>query len=755
VRFGPLLVLILLCQLAYGATNPDISVAVDLGGSDSVLVGKSGTVTATLQWPPGDYSKPAGNYAWTVTDGIKITAGQGTASITIQGVISELAKATVQWTASGFDSPTGNKDIKVIGIGLLAWGRISSFTGDMYDDSGNTWIPPSGKAVLAATASDLDKVAGDYLNDTFDAYSAFNWSAAHGTATRAEQTTCNYVAPGEAIEDTITLKIKDDGKYFPDFSAPTYSDSRLVYIYELTGLAVSGATTEQRFTGANFVTVTLLEKSPGVRPQIKYEAIDQDGAVAFSSVSTSNSQLVKIPKPGKYTFQVTNVPHSSETFKKADYTFYTLTFSDTSKKFVWEKDKLLEGIEKVKDKGEAVDKALETFVKLTTLAGDGHDFASDYEEVIAKSTAAAAKATEDIATISSEIEGIKAAQTALNNKILLSQEIIKSINLLIQTETDPAKLPGLINDLSKATFIYNEEVGQAQSLTQSLLTATKNLDFSTAVKTVSTTLKDTAISLRTSTGSLSGAGTALKGILAAGVLPGVIDVIGVAGNVSSLIESGSKYDALIESWTNAEAIQQEYNDLLNALRAGRKDPILKDNFTVKSDPPGIKFKFTGAASWRTYDPGYADSSWSHLVSLDGDVAKWDAEQTTDSSGSVTFEIGAQGNLGYESIGLDKDISTMRIETGNWSEQEAIDQVKPVIDAEKAPNATRLQIFNDMLSYFDILLTAVGLFVVWTGLGAVVIGLIKLGVSLVDIGLDFCEDWIVSSDLEKLLRKLFP
>jgi hypothetical protein len=367
------LTFVIVAAFSWGATNPDISVEVDLGGADAVLVGKTGTVSATLHWPAGDFPKPAGTYAWTASRGVKIVAGDGTPTVTIEGVVSDLATVTVKWTASGYDSPSGSKDIKVIGIGLLARGNITSFTGDMYDNIGNTWIPPGGKAVLAATASDLDKVAGSYVSDTFDGYSAFNWSASHGDATRAEQSTCNYVAPGEAVEDTITLKIKDDGKYFQDFESPSYSDSRLVYIYELTGLTITGATAEQRFTGANFVTMTLVENSPGVRPQIKYEAIDQNGVVAFSTISISSSQLVKIPKPGKYTFTVTNVPHSSETFKKEVYTFFTLSFGDESKKFTWEKDKLLEGIEKVDEKGNEVNEALVKFTDLMGLAGDGHD----------------------------------------------------------------------------------------------------------------------------------------------------------------------------------------------------------------------------------------------------------------------------------------------------------------------------------------------------------------------------------------------
>lgn len=115
--------LLALVQAMWAANNPDISVALGVGGKDHVQLGRTTSLTATLAWP-ASVTPVNGTFTWTVTPAGALTfdnatqAGSSTSTVVVTGIVAGTATVKVKWaTSSGnYSSPEATKQIVVVDL---------------------------------------------------------------------------------------------------------------------------------------------------------------------------------------------------------------------------------------------------------------------------------------------------------------------------------------------------------------------------------------------------------------------------------------------------------------------------------------------------------------------------------------------------------------------------------------------------------------------------------------------------------------
>ncbi len=236
----------------------------------------------------------------------------------------------------------------------------------------------------------------------------------------------------------------------------------------------------------------------------------------------------------------------------------------------------------------------------------------------------------------------------------------------------------------------------------------------------------------------------------------ILDAAGIFGDVLTLADGGARLDYYITTWKNAEATQQKYRGLLDALAAGRKQGPLSTAISVSSDPKNIEFAFSGSAVWDTTDSAYVDSNASHLTHLNGSFSNWDLAQDTGIGGSAWYTIAALGNLGSEQIRIDKDdTQILNLKTGTLSEQEVINLATPLIETEGAGARALAEALDKGGAIFGLAMAALGFMLAFTVVGAFVVAAISLTIEVTKRIIEWYANWKQDSGLKATIRDNFP
>lgn len=129
------LLFIVACSLCWGATNPDIAIDGQLAGDQAIVVGETGTLTASLLFPSG-VTNPGGSYTWTISNGATAIFNESvtemysernasnTSTVTVLGRADADVTVSVKW-----EGPPGwGMREKSIGVSVVEFTSRTYFT---------------------------------------------------------------------------------------------------------------------------------------------------------------------------------------------------------------------------------------------------------------------------------------------------------------------------------------------------------------------------------------------------------------------------------------------------------------------------------------------------------------------------------------------------------------------------------------------------------------------------------------------------
>ncbi len=675
-------------------------------------------------------------------------------------------------------------------------GKMTALAGDAYAWSPNmstAFIPPGGKqSFRAIDLDDSDKCDLNFVKDTFKKNGAVTWtSSGPGTVTFPDQISLqiDYTAPAIAASTFIRMLIKDDGIYFQDLESPQFRDFRRLSVYKLTGVKVTGgdsvnpAAKDVVFRAGYSVQVAPIEISDGGRPDLEYSMLDEAGNPAVAPVVTNQPFWVfTIPKEGRYKFQIKNVYRPVESALSDTYLYFTLSFEPPSVTFDWDPPAYTDAsLRALSAKSASILDDMRDYNAIIQLGDDAKDV------VLRSYTTLNAKIDAEIATLSQNITQAETVQRRVQAQFnaidaVVAQDTIRIENALRSRDMYLARArealaSGDVAGAATWNLIARAQDGLAAAwttarnisiilrnriaiqLADAILQVQRVKDLVASVKSAKTLIAEAA-----KTNSLfRSMSVAMRAIIDNKIVEWggrVVGVVGILFDIENIGRSGVKVDDAILARSRQEALLEEYKQILDSLENGERPhaPLTKQ-LVVVSKPGSLDFTLSGSVAWRTFDSnGFIDANWPHLTKANGSLSNWNNKTwTTSTDGRFVFTLEAYGNLGSETAYITRrgmsSANTAEIESSGSTEQQLINRLKPVFDAEKATFEIIRNVFEAVNSVFQIFATALLLFVgVATGT-AVVLAIIAVIGTAISLGLSKLSE--TGTALEEAIKRNYP
>lgn len=653
--------------------------------------------------------------------------------------------------------------------------------GDSYSSITGTFVPPSGSMFLRGSATDIDVCDGDIKHDTFDNYEAYTWQEQRDIGGSFERLTDNgadvkWVAPNVGDRAIIRCGAQDDGTYSLDTDRHVFLRQTSVVVYELQGVRVndianSPQASEVKWENSTRIEVRAKELADNAgRPLLRYELLEEEAGLVSSVELTRNSHFFLIPFAGRYQVRITNVDGpESERHESEEYVFYKFMVEPKQIVFDWEpeefsvnglpelhalgvqlEDKAKKGLAAVSAAEAAAGAYVDGYLTAVAATQEHRDTTNsllqellaaqevdadllvDYNQELDRLNASLARAERDVAAAQ---EALDAAIAEGRPVVGLRQRLTQAQSRLIIAGAARDTMVDTIAALTERIALRAVNILKAQSLIEACSSLLAHLSqANTAVK-----LKPFADTARE--------------LVSRG---GLLNVIGIATSISSMVSRGGVIDEAYDAWTMTEAEVEEYRRLQDALSAGRKSPPLYHELTVTSVPAEVAFGFEFAEkTWITEDTKFQDASASHLTQLDGEFAHWDVQYTTESSGSKTFQLAAMGNLGRELIKVDKGDEWVEITSGKFAQWEALQIADELLRHEKALGTIIFELIGAVNDLFGALLGVLMIFAVFTGVGTIIVAGLQVLSAGMGFAIDWFRDWLLESPLEEAIKEQYP
>jgi PA14 domain len=675
-------------------------------------------------------------------------------------------------------------------------GKMTALAGDAYAWSPNmstAFIPPGGKqSFRALDLDDSDMCDSNIVHDTFKKNGAVTWtSSGPGTVTFPDQISLqiDYAAPATAANTFIRMLIKDDGVYFQDLESPQFRDFRRLSVYKLTGVKVTGgdsvnpAAKEVVFRAGYSVQVAPIEISDGGRPDLEYSMLDEAGNPAVAPVVSNQSYWsFTIPKEGRYKFQIKNVNRPIETVLSDTYLYFTLSFEPPSVTFDWDPPAYTDAsLRELSAKSASILDDIRDYNAKIQLGNNAKDAVVGYYDSLK------AKIDAEIATLSQNVTQAESVQRRVQAQFdaidaVVAQDTIRIENALRSRDLNLARAREALarGDVGRAAILnlaasaWDEVAGAwtmfrnisitqrtriAIQLADAILQVQRIKDLVASVMSVKTLIAEAAMTNKLFQ-PMSAAMRAIIDSKVVGWGGRVVGVVGILFDIENIGRSGVNIDDAIQARSRQEALLKEYKQILDSLENGeRPQAPLTKQLVVVSKPGSLDFTLSGSVAWRTHDSnGFIDANWPHLTKANGSLSNLDnTTWTTSTDGRFVFALEAYGNLGSETAQISRrgmsSANTAEITSAGSSEEQLINRLKPVFDAENATMKIAQNLFELANSTFQIIATALVLFIgVATGTATVLAIIAAIGATISLVWSSISQK---GTALEEAIKRNYP